>query len=269
MVRPSVLLDSILLQGGLVPRGSRVVVFQEIYWVFLILGTLVGVVVIGYMFQKAYRYRASAAPPADDDKVDRPQLGELPTGSGGGRKLFVSFALSAIIVISLITWTYFTLLYVEGNVASGQAAAAPGAQQQVDSYDQLRVKVVGYQFGWRFVYPNGHVSDGTLRLPEGAEVQLAVTSEDVFHNFGIPAFRVKTDAIPGQTTRTWFVADEVGTYSAQCYELCGSGHSYMTAEVVVMPPEEFGSWYASTENETANSSVRTGPDANVASGVSA
>ena len=221
----------ILLQegGGLVPRGSRVEVFEQIYWVFLVLGTVVGAVVIGYMLYNGYRYRAENR---EADGWSGLSLGELPTGSEGGRKLFLSFGLSTIIVVSLISWTYFTLLYVEA-----------GPAERGDDY--LEVRVEGYQFGWDFTYPNGHTT-GTLRVPEGETVRLVVTSRDVFHNFGIPAFRVKTDAIPGQTTDAWFVADEAGTYRANCYELCGTGHSFMSADVVVMEPGAYDAWYGTT-----------------------
>ncbi|WP_239524260.1 cytochrome c oxidase subunit II [Halogeometricum borinquense] len=221
-----------IIQSGLVPRGTRAYVFQSIYDVFLILGVLVGVIVIGYMLYNAYKYRAGGRNAAD---VDRPVLGEIPTGGGGGKKLFTSFILSMIIVISLISWTYGTLLFVEEG---------PQPEETMD------VRVEGYQFGWRFVYPNGHTQDGVLRVPQNESVRLVVTSDDVYHNFGIPELRVKTDAIPGQQTDTWFRATETGNYTAQCYELCGSGHSFMTATVVVMEPDEYESWYESTQPNT-------------------
>jgi cytochrome c oxidase subunit 2 len=226
-----------------VPRGTRAYVFDQIYTVFLVLGTLVGIVVIAYMLQKAYKYRASAHTEADDD--DRPSLGEIPTGGGGGRKLFVSFAFSAIIVISLISWTYLTLLYVDNPDPQG-------------AEDAVEVEVVGHQFYWEFVYANGHSESGTLRVPEDTRVELRVTSADVFHNFGVPELRAKADAIPGQTTSTWFVGDETGTYRAVCYELCGSGHSYMNAEVQVMEEDAYRSWYANTSGENSSANVRAG-----------
>ncbi|WP_132058737.1 cytochrome c oxidase subunit II [Halorussus amylolyticus] len=228
--------------GGLVPRGSRVEVFQQIFEVFLVLGTLVGVVVVGYMTYNAYKYRDRDDRGDADDGIDAPRVGELPTGSGGGRKLFYSFGLSTILVVSLILWTYGTLLYVEQD--------PPG-----DAEEDLEVEVVGYRFGWDFVYPNGHTSE-TLRVPEGETVHLEVTSDDVFHTFGVPELRVKTDAIPGQRTSTWFVANETGSYEVRCFELCGAGHSYMTADVEVVEPRTFESWYADTSNEseTANES---------------
>jgi cytochrome c oxidase subunit 2 len=201
--------------------------------VFLVLGTLVGVVVLAYMAHKAYKYRAGG-PRADEGAGDRPRLGELPAGGGGGRKLFLSFGLSAVVVLSLVSWTYLSLLYVEGGPPD----------------DALDVEVEGYQWGWSFVYPNGHTDD-VLRVPANRSVRLHVTSRDVFHNFGIPELRVKADAIPGRNTTTWFVAEEPGTYEAQCYELCGAGHSYMTADVIVMDPAAYESWYAGTGDGSA------------------
>ncbi|WP_224447775.1 cytochrome c oxidase subunit II [Haloprofundus salilacus] len=229
-------LTALLLQSELIPRGTRTFVFQQIFAVFLVLGTLVGIVVISYMLYTAYTYRDGENRP--DDGFDPPKLGELPGGGGGGRKLVTSFTLSVVIVISLIAWTYGTLLFVEEG---------PSAEESME------VQVEGYQFGWEFTYENGHTTDGVLRVPAGEAVRLRVTSADVFHNFGVPELKVKTDAIPGHRTDTWFVANETGNYTAQCYELCGAGHSYMTAEVVVMEPDEYRAWYANTSNSSSSS----------------
>jgi cytochrome c oxidase subunit 2 len=229
-----------LAGGGLIPTGSRVDVFQTIYLAFLVLGTLVGVVVIGYMLWKAYVYR-SGSEKSEKADVERPVLGELPMGGGGGRKLALSFGLSTVIVVSLIIWTYGTLLYVENS-----QAAEPESQLEVD--------VVGKQFAWEFHYENGYTADSAngdaFRIPVDRRVRISVTSEDVFHNFGIPELRVKTDAMPGQSTSTWFIAEETGTYESACYELCGAGHSYMTAQVEVMPQDQFDEWYASVGEDS-------------------
>jgi cytochrome c oxidase subunit 2 len=201
-------------------------IFDNVFLVFLLLGTLVGVVVIAYTVYNAVKYRDGDGR-SDDDAVDRPQQGELPTGAGGGRKLFLSFGLSALIVLSLIVWTYGLLMFVE------------------DEPEGTEIDVIGQRFSWEFVYPNGE-STRTLRVPRGEPIQLQVTSSDVFHNIGIPAVGVKADAIPGQTTSVWFVADELGTFSAICYELCGAGHSGMRSDVVVMEPEAYADWYENT-----------------------
>lgn len=220
-------------------------VFDRIFVVFLGLGTLVGVVVITYILYNAYKYRYRE----DDDPApdaDRPELGEIPEGGGKGKKLFLSFGLSAIIVLSLVAWTYGALVMIEET---------PSEQAQQGA-DILDIEVEGYQFGWAFTYPNGHVEDsstgGKLRLPADQMVNLSVTTRDVFHNFGIPEERIKADAIPGQTTQAWFVTEEPAEYEANCYELCGSGHSYMSADVVVMEESEFQEWYENTEGSASN-----------------
>jgi len=220
-------------------------VFNNIFEVFLLLGTLVGVVVISYTLYNAYKYRYRE----DEDpapEADRPELGELPAGGGKGKKLFLSFALSAVIVLSLVVWTYSWLIYIENGAA----------QTTGDGQEALEVDVTGAQFYWEFEYPNGHTTS-TLRVPEDRVVNLTVTSQDVFHNFGIPELRVKSDAIPGQTTDTWFVADETGTYVANCYELCGTGHSYMDAQVVVMSASAYEEWYAETGSGNATDGTNT------------
>jgi len=202
-------------------------VFEEIYLVFLVLGTLVGVVVISYMLINAWKYRAGSG---RGELIDPPTLGELPRGEGGGKKLFVSFTLSAIIVIVLIVWTYSALVYVE-----------TGPTEEFD--ENMAIEVEGFAFGWEFTYENNESTTNKLVVPEDQVVRLEVTSRDVWHTFGITELRVKADAIPGQTATTWFIAEEQGVYLAECFELCGEGHSYMDAEVIVVSQEEFDAMY--------------------------
>lgn len=224
------------LQSGLVPTGTRGEVFQAIYLAFLYLGTAVGVVVIGYMSYKAWKYR-DGGPHAEEGDGDRPAVGEMPHGGGGGRKLALSFSLSAVIVLSLIAWTYLTLLYVEQG-------SAQAADPEIEG--EMVIEVTAYQFGWTYTYPNGHNATNTLVVPEDTRIVLRVTSKDVFHNFGSPELRVKADAIPGQYTRTWFAARQPGEYAVQCYELCGSGHTWMNGTIEVRTQAEFDEWYAET-----------------------
>lgn len=246
-------LNVLLQDGGIIPRGTQQSVFHELFWVFTALGVIIGAAVIGYLLWKAYQYRASR-PVTDDGDVDRPRLGQLPSGSDGGRHLLVSFSISGIIVIALIAWTYGSLLYVAQGV---------NEHPPTDSGEQMDVTVVGHQFYWEFQYHNvsGHnqtvTSNNELRVPRDALVRFRLTSADVFHNFGIPKLKVKADAIPGQNTTTWLVAEQKGTYTARCYELCGQGHSYMTAKVIVMEPKAFDRWYAkqTSGNQTSNNST--------------
>jgi cytochrome c oxidase subunit 2 len=76
-------------------------------------------------------------------------------------------------------------------------------------------------------------------------VKLIVTSADVIHSWGIPAFWVKMDAVPGRLNETWFKTDRPGVYYGQCFELCGSRHAYMPIAVEVVPQAQFAAWVAS------------------------
>lgn len=238
------------LHGGDVRAPSEV--FNSIFEVFLVLGTAVGVVVVAYTLYHALKYRETEGEDPYAEKVTRPQMGEMPTGGVGGKKVFYSFGISAVIVVSLIGWTYFQLSYVESG-------------PDIEGEEDIEITVEGYRFGWAFIYPNGFESS-TLRVPRNRIVRLDVTSRDVFHNFGIPELRVKTDALPGQTTSAWFTASETATHEAICYELCGSGHSQMTATVEVMEQEEYQTWYdnttaanATSDNSTMNETATESP----------
>ncbi len=212
---------------------TRVDVFEEIFLVFLGLGTLVGVVVIAYTLYNAYKYRDSED---RDDGKDTPTLGELPTGGTGGKKLFLSFGLSAIIVISLVIWTYAMLLYVEDGPEEPE--------------DAIEIDVEGDGFAWFFEYENGAESVGTMNVPEGTPIWIEVTAGDVWHSFGISDLRVKADAIPGEYDETWFVAEEAGeTHEIECFELCGDGHTSMVGTLNVMEEDEFEDWLDENEPE--------------------
>ncbi|QLK27116.1 cytochrome c oxidase subunit II [Natrinema zhouii] len=210
-------------------QRTRVDVFENIFVVFLGLGTLVGIIVVAYMLYNAYKYRDTGE---TDEDEDLPSVGELPTGGKGGKKLFLSFGISAVIVISLVIWTYTMLLYVEDPDTTEQEKALEGP-----------VEVTGDSFAWYFEYDNGIESTTTLRVPADERVWLQVTSGDVWHAFGIPDQRVKADAIPGEYDETWFEADEADqTQEIKCFELCGEFHTTMTGEVQVMEPDAFEDW---------------------------
>jgi len=231
---------------GLIPAGSRAVVFEIIFVAFLALGTLVGIVVISYMLWNAYKFRATDG--EDKYAYERPEMGEVPQGGGKGRKLFLSFGLSALIVVSLIFWTYGAVLYVEQPVQE--------VSEDTNTGEPVEIRVIGYQFGWDYEYTGYDAESNTMVVPKDRPIALTVTSRDVWHNFGIPEFRVKSDAIPGETTQSWFIAEETGEYEAKCYELCGGGHSAMVETVRVVDEEEWEQWKA--ENlENGNGSLGT------------
>jgi len=102
----------------------------------------------------------------------------------------------------------------------------------------LNIQVIAKQWMWSFAYPNGTASNATLYVPVARPVQLVLTSRDVIHSFYVPAFRIKQDAVPGQSTTVWFQVDKPGTYPILCAEYCGTNHSTMRGEVVALSGEE-------------------------------
>src|SRR5262249_40416494 len=108
--------------------------------------------------------------------------------------------------------------------------------------NSLEVYVTGKQWMWHLQHPGGQREINQLHVPVGRPVKLIMTSEDVLHDFYVPAFRVKMDAVPGKYTFTWFEATRTGTYNLFCALYCGTGHSRMIGQVVVMEPAEYEEW---------------------------
>ncbi|MBY0228548.1 MAG: cytochrome c oxidase subunit II [Gemmataceae bacterium] len=104
------------------------------------------------------------------------------------------------------------------------------------------VYVVGRQWMWHLQHPGGQREINTLHVPVGQPVKLIMTSEDVIHDFYVPAFRVKRDAVPGKYTTMWFEATKTGTYPFYCAMYCGTEHSRMIGTVVVMEQAEYERW---------------------------
>jgi cytochrome c oxidase subunit II len=108
--------------------------------------------------------------------------------------------------------------------------------------DAMDVYVMGKKWMWKFAYPQGPNGLNVLRVPAHRPVRLLITSRDVLHSFFIPAFRVKMDAVPGRYSQTWFEATMTGRFPIYCAEYCGTAHSMMLGEVVVMEPEAYDRW---------------------------
>ncbi|HEX2251799.1 MAG TPA: cytochrome c oxidase subunit II [Thermoanaerobaculia bacterium] len=110
--------------------------------------------------------------------------------------------------------------------------------------DAVEYWVTGKQWMWKVQHPSGVREINTLHVPVGQTVKLTMTSEDVIHDFYIPAFRVKQDVLPGRYTSLWFQPTRVGTYHLFCAEYCGAEHSLMGGSIVVLTPEDYERWLA-------------------------
>lgn len=112
--------------------------------------------------------------------------------------------------------------------------------------DAMTVHVTARQWMWRFTYPDGASSLGTLTVPLGRAVRLVMTSRDVIHSFYVPAFRIKQDVVPGRYVTSWFRAVQTGSFELLCAEYCGLSHSRMLARVEVLGPREYAAWLSRT-----------------------
>jgi cytochrome c oxidase subunit 2 len=110
----------------------------------------------------------------------------------------------------------------------------------------VEVNVVGKQWMWKVQHPGGQREINELHVPVNRPVKLVMASQDVIHSFGIPAFRIKQDVVPGTYSTEWFTATKVGQYHLFCQEYCGTMHSGMVGRVVVMEGPAFDAWLAGT-----------------------
>ena len=164
--------------------------------------------------------------------------------------LEIIWTIVPVLILLVIALFSFRLLFAYHN--------APEAD--------VRVKVTGNQWNWGYEYPDQGVSeyisnmlpadkttpqlyrlaaDEPMVVPVGKTVHLLVTAADVIHAVAVPAFGIKTDAIPGRVNQVWFRAEKTGDYYGQCSELCGVDHAFMPIHVKVVTEAEFAAWVAS------------------------
>jgi cytochrome c oxidase subunit 2 len=112
----------------------------------------------------------------------------------------------------------------------------------------MEVYVVGKQWMWKFEHETGQREINQLHVPIGRDVKLVMSSQDVIHSFFVPAFRVKADVLPGRFTEIWFRPTKPGTYHLFCSQYCGTDHSAMIGQVIVMEPVAFQAWLSGGES---------------------
>ena len=164
-----------------------------------------------------------------------------------------------------IIWTIIPFLILV-------AMAIPSTATVLKMYDtkgaDLVVKITGYQWKWQYEYPEQDVGyfsnlatphdqienkaakgehyllevDKPLVLPVGKKVRFLIAANDVIHAWWVPAFGVKTDAIPGFIREAWVKIDQPGVYRGQCAELCGKDHGFMPIVVEAVPEDKFDAW---------------------------
>src|SRR5579863_3577820 len=137
---------------------------------------------------------------------------------------------------SAIPFVIFMAIFVWG--------AAVYFKERTPPADATEVYVVAKQWMWKVEHAEGQREINELHVPVGRDVRLIMTSQDVIHSFYIPAFRIKQDVLPGRYTTEWFRATKPGTYHLFCAEYCGTSHSGMIGDIVVMEQPDYEAWMA-------------------------
>jgi cytochrome c oxidase subunit II len=176
--------------------------------------------VVGY---SVFRFRQVPG----EEELDGPPI------HGSTRLEIVWTAIPAILIAGLVIYAWGVLRDIE------KAPAKPATE--------MRVIVHGIQFAWTFEYPGmgpggKSLTTAQLFVPKGRSVKFLVRSEDVLHDFWVPAWRMKIDAVPGITTSYRITPTRVGSYPVVCAELCGLGHAFMRQTAHVMEPAVFAAW---------------------------
>jgi cytochrome c oxidase subunit 2 len=224
-----------------------------LHWFMLITCTIIFLAVFSVMFYSIWKHRRSQ--------------GAKPANFHESVTVEVIWTLVPFIIVILMALPATKVL-----VASKDTSNA-----------DLTIKATGYQWKWGYDYLNGEGSgisflsaldtahremsdsgktanapkdyllkvDNPLVVPVGKKVRIITTANDVIHAWGVPAFGVKQDAIPGFVRDTWFRAERVGDFYGNCYELCGKEHAYMPIHVKVVSAEDYAVWVGAEQKKMA------------------
>jgi len=233
-------------QLNLHTAATRIAVEQSwLHWFMLITCLVIFVAVFSVMFYSIWKHRKS--------------VGHKPA----------NFHESVTVEV---IWTIIPFIIVIGM-------ALPATKVLVATKDtsnaDITIKATGYQWKWGYDYLNGEGQglsmlstidathremsndgarapnmpddyllkvDNPLVVPVNKKIRIITTANDVIHAWGVPAFGVKQDAIPGFVRDTWFRSEKTGDFYGQCYELCGKEHAYMPIHVKVVTAEQYSVW---------------------------
>ena len=226
------------LQPAASPLKHQVHFFHDV--ILLPVTVAISLLVLGLLLWIVVRYNAKANP--------------VPAKWSHNTLIEVIWTLVPVLILMVISIFSFRLLFDYHDMPK----------------PDLTVKAVGYQWNWGYEYPDQKIpefisamlpEDEVARqglphslyrlkatepmvVPVDKVVRVQVTAADVIHAFALPAFGLKTDAVPGRLNETWFKAEKIGTYYGQCSELCGVDHAFMPIEIKVVSQADFDAWVA-------------------------
>ena len=147
------------------------------------------------------------------------------------------------------TWIVVPLILAMTMFAGGAVVYVDYRRAPMDTLD---VYVVGKQWMWKIQQPTGLREINELHVPVGRNVKLILASEDVVHDFSVPAFRVKMDVVPGHYNTMWFRPTKAGRYHFFCQQYCGTNHALMGGWVTVMEPSDYAAWLSGSSEASEN-----------------
>jgi cytochrome c oxidase subunit 2 len=209
-----------MLPLAFVAQPPTTATFNSLFDLYFYIGLVGGIATVGVLIFFLVRYRAGRRPVA--------------VAHHRSENWKIVLAVVAIMIV-LISFTEYQ------DFASFTNVDIP------NSPNAVHIRVLAFQWGWNFTYPNGKYQLNNLTVPVNTVVVLNITSRDVAHSFGIPMFAEKEDAIPGKVNQLWFNATQPGFFkdAIRCYELCGVGHAFMIANLTVVSSTAWSKWMSS------------------------
>ena len=240
------------LQQAASPLKHHAIWFHNIILMPII--TAITLLVLGLLVWIVIRYNAKSNP--------------VPAKFSHNTTVEIVWTVVPVLILMIIAIFSFRLLFDYNNMPK----------------PYLTVKATGYQWYWGYEYPDQKISEITsvplkkeeadakgvpyllaadkpMVVPVNQVIRVQVTGADVIHAFALPAFGLKTDAIPGRLNETWFKAEKTGIYYGQCSELCGVDHSNMPIEIHVVSQGDFDAWVKSKTAPAAAATPATAPAA--------
>ena len=219
-------------------------VMESINWfhnLLLVLITVIVLFVLALLIWVMVRFNEKANP--------------TPSRTSHNTMIEVAWTVIPILILVVVAVPSFRLLF----------------QQTTIPEPDVTVKAIGYQWYWGYEYPDAGIDefssimlqddergpddprllavDYEVVVPVGKVVRVVATAADVIHNFAMPSFGVKVDAVPGRLTESWFRVDKEGIYYGQCSELCGVNHAFMPIAVRVVSQEQYDTWVAAAADD--------------------
>jgi cytochrome c oxidase subunit 2 len=226
---------------------------HDFHNLMLVIITGISLFVLGLLVWVMVRYNAKANP--------------KPATWSHNTMVEVVWTLVPVVILAFIGLQSLRLLY-EGDV--------------VPDNPDVTVKATGHQWNWSYTYPDLGVEielsemataeearaageprllavkeGGRVVVPVNKIIRVQVTAADVIHSWAVPAFGVKSDAVPGRLNETWFKANREGVFYGQCSELCGARHAFMPIAVEVVSQEKFDEWVAMKKSTASLNSAST------------